>query len=43
MVAKRSDYTADFDDISDPDECARYQRDVFERVNALISRLKGIA
>ncbi len=36
-------HVADFDDISEPDERARYQRDAFERVNALISRLKGIA
>lgn len=35
-------HVADFDDISDPDERARYQRDAFERVNALIVKLLGV-
>lgn len=34
-------HVADFNDISDPDERAFYQRDAFERVNVLVSRLKG--
>ena len=34
-------HVADFDDITDPEERARLQRDAFERVNALISRLRG--
>ncbi len=33
-------HVADFEDVSDPDERARYQRDAFERVNALISKLQ---
>lgn len=34
-------HVADFDDITDPEERARLQRDAFERVNALLSRLQG--
>jgi hypothetical protein len=34
-------HVADFDDITDPDERALVQRDAFERVNALISRLRN--
>ena len=33
-------HVADFDDIADPEERARLQRDAFERVNAFITRLK---
>ena len=34
-------HVADFSDSADPEERARLQRDAFERVNALISRLTG--
>ncbi|MBN1666852.1 MAG: hypothetical protein JW862_07175, partial [Anaerolineales bacterium] len=34
-------HVADFEDLSDPDERARYQRDAFERINALIETLEG--
>lgn len=33
-------HVADFDDVTDPEERDLLQRDAFERVNALISRLK---
>ena len=32
-------HVADFDDLADPEERARIQRDAFERVNALVSKL----
>jgi len=34
-------HVADFEDVTDPEERDLLQRDAFERVNALISRLKG--
>jgi hypothetical protein len=34
-------YVADFEDVTDPEERDLLQRDAFERVNTLISRLKG--
>jgi len=34
-------HVADFSDSDDPDERSQLQRDAFERVNALIERLKG--
>ena len=34
-------HVADFENVSNPEERARIQRDAFERVNALISRLQG--
>jgi hypothetical protein len=34
-------HVADFADISDPEERARVQRDTYERVNALISKLRN--
>ena len=34
-------HVADFDDIRDPEERALVQRDAFERVNALLSRLRN--
>ena len=35
-------HVADFDDTADPEDRARLQRDAFERVNAFITRLKGL-
>jgi len=36
-----SKHVADFEDIYDPEERAYIQRDAYERVNALISRLRS--